>query len=124
MVAIMRSSLALFLSLSSLVSTTCAAGTFTPEAMLGVSRRTGAVPNAEGTLALYTATQYNFTTHKRKYELSVYDLRNGSTTLLSNSSSVSNAVWLGDGTKIAWFVSEDDGTTTVNVGDALTPGAE
>lgn len=92
--------------------------------MLGVSRRTGAVPNKEGTLALYTATQYNFTTHKRKYELSVYNLSNGSTTLLSNSSAVSNAVWLGDGTKIAWFVSEDDGSTTVNVGDALTPGAE
>ncbi|CAG8959070.1 hypothetical protein HYFRA_00012851 [Hymenoscyphus fraxineus] len=124
MVAMIRSSLAFVGALSTLITTTCAAGTFTPEAMLGVSRRSGAIPNAEGTLAIYTANQYNFTTHTRSYEVSVYDLMTGVTTLFSNSSAASNPVWLGEGSKIVWFQSEDDGSTSVLLGDALLPGAE
>ncbi|RDL29927.1 Dipeptidyl-peptidase-like protein V [Venustampulla echinocandica] len=96
---------------------------FTPEAMLSAPRRGAAIPNADGSLALYSTTTYNFTTHKRKYALSVTHLSNGTSWLLSNSSAVSNANWLGDGNKIVWFESEDDGSTTIKVGDATTPAA-
>ncbi|KAL3426076.1 prolyl oligopeptidase [Phlyctema vagabunda] len=97
---------------------------FTPEAMLSAPRRGAALPNSEGTLALYTTTTWNFTSHKRSYALSVLDLANGSSWLFSNSSAVSNAQWLGDGTTILWLLSEDDGSTSFLVGDATTPEAE
>ena len=92
--------------------------------MLSAPRRGSALPNADGTLALYTSTTWDFATHKRSYALSVLDLSSKSSTLLSNSSAVSNAQWLGNGTTIIWLVSEDDGTTTFAVGDATTPDAE
>ncbi|KAH8676522.1 Alpha/Beta hydrolase protein [Tricladium varicosporioides] len=97
---------------------------FTPEAMLSAPRRGSALPNAEGTLALYTSNIYNFTTHKRKYSLSVMDLSNGTSWLFSNSSAVSNALWLGNGTTIMWLVSEDDGSSSFNIGDATKPGTK
>ena len=92
--------------------------------MLSAPRRGAAVPNVAGTLALYTQTTYSFEKHKRAYGLYVLDLSNGSSWLYSNSSAVSNAVWLGDGNKIVWLVSEDDGTTSFKVGDATAPGEE
>jgi hypothetical protein len=125
MVAIMKSSLSVALSIATVLTPVWTAGTFTPEAMLSVDRRGAAVPNAAGTLAFSAGNQYNFTTHKRKYYLNVLDLATGSKTLFSNSSADSNPVWLpGTKSKFAWFHSEDDGSTTVNVGDATTPDAE
>ncbi len=120
----MKSPLALVsLFLSSVLSVN-AAGSFTPAAMLSAPRRGTAVPNEAGTLALYTSNTYNFTTHKRTYGTYVMDLSDGSSTIYSNSSAVSNAAWLGSGNKIMWLVSEDDGSTSFYVGDATTPDAE
>jgi len=124
MAIIMKSPLALVsLFLSSVLSVN-AAGSFTPAAMLSAPRRGTAVPNEAGTLALYTSNTYNFTTHKRTYGTYVMDLSDGSSTIYSNSSAVSNAAWLGSGNKIMWLVSEDDGSTSFYVGDATTPDAE
>ena len=125
----MRSPLSLVtLLLSSVLSVNAASnatsGTFTPEAMLSAPRRGAALPNADGTLALYTSTTWNFTTHKRKYALSVKNLSNGTSWLFSNSSAVSNAQWLGNGTTILWLVGEDDGSTTFAIGDATKPQAK
>lgn len=117
-------SLVLLVLSSILPSLAASNGTlFTPEAMLSAPRRGSAIPNAEGTLAIYTSSTYNFTTHKRKYSLSVLDLSNGTSWLFSNSSAVSNALWLGNGTTILWLVSEDDGSSSFNIGDATKPSA-
>ncbi|KAF4628302.1 hypothetical protein G7Y89_g9852 [Cudoniella acicularis] len=127
MVAIMKSPLSLvpFLLSSILPAIAASNGTlFTPEAMLSAPRRSTAIPNAAGTLALYTSTTWNFTTHKRKYALSVMDLSNGSSRLFSNSSAVRNAIWLGNGTLILWLVSEDDGSSSFHVGDATKLNAK
>lgn len=129
MVAVMRSPISLaVLALSSIFSVNAVSNTtqFTPQAMLSAPRRSSALPNSDGTLALYTSTTWDFATHKRNYALSVLDLSksNGSSTLLSNSSAVSNAQWLGNGTTILWLVSEDDGTTSFAIGDATKPDAE
>lgn len=97
---------------------------FTPEVMLSAPRRGTAVPNADGTLAFYTVATYSFAKHSNAHELRVMDLSNGSSWLFSNSSAVSNANWLGDGSKVIWFESEDDGSTSLLVGDATAPGAE
>lgn len=129
MVAFMKSPVALvaFL-LSSVVSvssqyTAANVTKFTPQEMLGISRRGTALPNADGTLALYTTSQHSFETHKNRYGLWVMDLTSGKSTLFTNSSAVSDANWL-DGNNFVWFVSEDDGTTSVAVGDATIPDAE
>lgn len=113
---------ALLLSVLSFITATNAV-LFTPEALISAPRRGTAVPNAAGTLALYTLSEYSFEKHKTARGLYVLDLKNGSSTLFSNSSAVSNAAWLGDGNTIIWLISEDDGTTSFTVGDATKPSA-
>jgi len=106
-----------FLSISSATSIT----KFTPEAMISAPRRGSAIPNADGTLAFYTISEYSFSEHKTSRGLYVMDILNGSSWFFSNSSAISNAAWLGDGNKIIWLVSEDDGSTSFAVGDATSP---
>ncbi|PBP27784.1 dipeptidyl-peptidase-like protein V [Diplocarpon rosae] len=96
---------------------------YTPEEMLSVSRRSAALPNAAGTLALYTTSQYSFETHENTYGLWVLNITSGAEWLYTNSSAVGDTVWL-EGNEFVWFASEDDGSTSVAVGDATTPDAE
>ncbi len=113
------------LFLSSLLVVNAANTTkFTPEAMLSAPRRGTALPNSEGTLALYTLSTHSFQTHKNAHGLYVMDLSNGSSWLFSNSSAIGEATWLGDGNTILWTVSEDDGTMSLLVGDATEPDAK
>lgn len=116
---------AIFLLLSSLLSINAANTTkFTPEAMLSAPRRGTALPNSEGTLALYTLSTHSFETHRNVHGLYVMDLSNGSSWLFSNSSAIGEATWLGAGNTIIWTVSEDDGTMSLLVGDATQPSAK
>ncbi|KAE8449415.1 hypothetical protein EG329_008316 [Mollisiaceae sp. DMI_Dod_QoI] len=92
--------------------------------MLSAPRRGTALPNSEGTLALYTLSTHSFQTHKNAHGLYVMDLSNGSSWLFSNSSAIGEATWLGDGNTILWTVSEDDGTMSLLVGDATEPDAK
>lgn len=127
MVAISSSPMALlFLIFVSVFSVDAASNSslFTPAAMLSAPRRGTALPNAAGTLALYTTTTWNFTTHSRKYGLWVLDLETGTSTLFSNSSAIGEAQWLGEGNGIVWLNYENDGSSTFLVGDATTPNAE
>lgn len=115
----------LFILLSSLLSVNAASTTnFTPEEMLSAPRRGTALPNSDGTLALYTLSTHSFETHSNSRGLYVMDLSNGSTWLFSNSSAIGEATWLGSGATILWTVSEDDGTTSLLVGDATDPSAK
>ena len=91
--------------------------------MLSAPRRGVGLPNAEGTLAIYSSNTYNFTTASRKYGTYVMSLANGSVIQYTNSSAVSDVVWLGSGTKIVYLKGEDDGSTSIVVGDALKPAA-
>ncbi|CZR50334.1 related to secreted dipeptidyl-peptidase V precursor [Phialocephala subalpina] len=126
MAAFMKSPLATaFLLLSSLFIVNAQNATkFTPEAMLSAPRRGTALPNSEGTLAFYTLSTHSFETHSNKHGLYVMDLSNGTSYLFSNSSAIGEVAWLGDGNTILWTVSEDDGSTSLLVGDATTPSAE
>lgn len=126
MAALMRPPLAvvlLFLS-SFFVVNVANAAKFTPEAMLSAPRRGTALPNSDGTLALYTLSTHSFTKHNNAHGLYVMDLSNGSSWLFSNSSAIGESTWLGDGNIILWTVSEDDGSMSMLVGDATTPDAE
>ncbi|CZS94871.1 related to secreted dipeptidyl-peptidase V precursor [Rhynchosporium graminicola] len=114
---------ATIISLTTATYNTNATRQFTPEEMLSVSRRGSALPNAAGTLALYTTTQYSFKNHSNAHGLWVMNLTNNESWLYTNSSAVSDLVWL-DGNTFVWFVSEKGGNTSVVVGDATTPEVE
>jgi hypothetical protein len=96
-------------------------GTFTPAAFISAPRRAPALPNPEGTLAIYSTNTYNFTTASRKYGTYVLNLADGSSTQWTNSSAVSDVNWL-SGNKILYLQSEDDGSTSIRIGDVTTPG--
>lgn len=51
-------------------------------------------------------------------------LSSGKSTLFSNSSAIGEVVWTGTGDEILWSVSEDDGSTSLVVGDAGKSAAE
>ncbi len=95
---------------------------FTPAAMLSAPRRSTALPNSDGTLALYTTSEYNFTTHEHTYGTWVLETGSGGSTLWSNSSAIGEVHWLGDAGAVFWTVGEDDGTTSFWVGEASGSG--
>ncbi|PGG98965.1 hypothetical protein AJ79_08740 [Helicocarpus griseus UAMH5409] len=95
---------------------TIRASKFTPKVMLSAPRRSAAIPNASGTLLAYTQTTYSFESHSTTSELRVLNVVTGSSVLLTNSYSGSPQ-WLGDGNKLVWLRTEDNGNTSFIVGD-------
>lgn len=85
---------------------------------MSVPRRSAAVPNAQGTLALYTVSTYSFESHKKTSEIRAIHIDNGQSTLITNTNKTSEPNWLGDGNEVLWLEGKDDGTTNLIVGDA------
>lgn len=69
---------------------------FTPEALLSAPRRSAGVPNADGTLILYTTSTYSFESHSKSTELRCLDVKSKESKLLTNDGSISEPVWLAD----------------------------
>lgn len=94
--------------------------------LLSAPRRDPAIPNSDGTLAVYTQSTYSFDEHERTYELRVIDLATKESRALISSTEVhpSNPQWLGDGNLLLWLEGGENGTTKFVVGDALTPDAK
>ncbi|KAK2750435.1 putative dipeptidyl-peptidase 5 [Myotisia sp. PD_48] len=77
--------------------------TFTPEQLISAPRRGEAVPNPKGNVAVFPLSQYSFKEHKTvRREWNLLDLKSGDIKLLTNDASVSEIVWLGDGTSILY----------------------
>ncbi|KAL4779279.1 putative dipeptidyl-peptidase 5 [Aspergillus varians] len=70
----------------------------TPEQLISAPRRSEAIPNPSGNVAVFSASQYSFETHERSATWSLLDLQSGEITLLTNDSNVSEVVWLTDST--------------------------
>jgi len=121
MKTMMKPLMAVVMVAFSLLKISLAAIALTPEAMLSAPRRGAALPNPDGTLALYTLSAYSFETHKTTRGLYVLNITDGSSWLYSNKSGISNTVWLGDGNKFVWLAAQDDGSTKFQVGDAKKP---
>jgi hypothetical protein len=96
-------------------------GSFTPEAFISAPRRAAGLPNEAGTLAIYSSNTYNFTKASRSYGTYVLNLVDGIPTQWTNSSAVSDPNWL-TGNKIVYLQGEDDGTTSILIGDVTVPG--
>lgn len=97
---------------------TIRANKFTPEVLLSAPRRSPAVPNATGTLALFTVSTYSFHTHTKTSEVRSLDIRTGHSNVITAESGASEPTWIGDGDAFVWLQSGEKGTTKLMLGDA------
>jgi dipeptidyl aminopeptidase/acylaminoacyl peptidase len=95
---------------------------FTPEVLLSAPRRGPAIPNRDGTLALYTVSTYSFEDHETTKEIRILDIKTSSSILVTNDSEAHDAQWLSDGTNaILWLQSGAKGITSLMIGDGDEP---
>lgn len=96
----------------------------TPEVLLSDPRRGPAVPNRDGTHALYTVSAHvlgDRTTH----EVRILNIKTGNSTRLSNDPRVHDAVWIpGTELDILYLRSAEKGRTQVMVASAGDVSAE
>ncbi|KAE8346850.1 hypothetical protein BDV24DRAFT_122319 [Aspergillus arachidicola] len=95
---------------------------FTPEVLLGAPRRSAAVPNSSGTLAVYTQTSYSFESHAKTSEIRVLDITTGRSSLITNDPSASSPQWLGNDDRLIWLKTKANGNTSFIVGHAREAG--
>ncbi|KAI2784822.1 dipeptidyl peptidase [Daldinia loculata] len=95
---------------------------FTPEVLLSAPRRSSAVPNSTGTLALFAVSQYSFETHSKDYAIKVLDIKSHQSTQLFDNSTLTEPTWISETEFI--FVKNDDNKTSLLVADATQPGSE
>ncbi|KAB8259810.1 putative dipeptidyl-peptidase 5 [Aspergillus pseudonomiae] len=97
----------------SIAATASTALALTPEGLISAPRRSEAIPNPSGDVAVFSQSQYSFETHKTTSQWNVLDLKSGEIKLLTNDSDVSEIVWLG---------SDDSTVLYVNGTNADIPG--
>ncbi|KAF4637987.1 hypothetical protein G7Y89_g80 [Cudoniella acicularis] len=91
---------------------------FTPEVLLSAPRRSAAIPNADGTLALFSVSTYSFQTHTKSNEIRLLDIKTGQTQLLAGDLGASEPTWLGEGNLVLWLKGGEKGTTELIIADA------
>ncbi|KAI1482726.1 dipeptidyl peptidase [Daldinia eschscholtzii] len=95
---------------------------FTPEVLLSAPRRSPAVPNSTGTLALFSVSQYSFESHSKDYAIKVLDIKSRQSTQLFNNSTYTEPTWISDTEFI--FLKNEESKTSLLVADATKPGSE
>lgn len=85
--------------------------------LLTAPQRSEAVPNLDGTLALFTVSTYSFESHKKTAEIKVLDIKNGQSSLISHDDKDSEPNWLGDGNELIWLREGEKGSTKIIHGD-------
>ncbi|KAI9741074.1 MAG: hypothetical protein M1834_002787 [Cirrosporium novae-zelandiae] len=90
---------------------------FTPQVLLGAPRRSSGIPNAAGTLVLYSVQSYSFDSHSKTSEIRVLEIANGQSTLITNDEKASDPHWIGEGNEIVWLKEEKKGNTSFIVAD-------
>ena len=84
--------------------------------MLGAPRRSSAVPNSEGTLAVYTVSTYSFEAHKKTKEIRMLDLKSKQSTLITNDEKAAEPHWLEE--NLFWLREGEKGATDLIVANA------
>ncbi|KAL7629314.1 hypothetical protein AAE478_000834 [Parahypoxylon ruwenzoriense] len=95
---------------------------FTPEVLLSAPRRSAAVPNSSGTLALFSVTQYSFEEHTRHYAIKVLDIKNGQSYLLFDDAAYTEPTWVSE-TEFILLKHGDSGISLL-AADATKPGSD
>ncbi|KYK55534.1 hypothetical protein DCS_07497 [Drechmeria coniospora] len=75
---------------------TIQASNFTPEVLLSAPRRSTAIPNPSGQLALYTVSSYSFDTHCKSSSIRILNIKDGSSEIISDNLGATDPVWLSD----------------------------
>jgi len=96
------------------------AAKFTPEVLIEAPRRGPAVPNATGTLALYTVSTHTIGGETVK-EVRVIDIASGWSSQLVEGEKAHDAVWLGVENLVVYLKSGEKGATQVLMADAAAP---
>lgn len=96
------------------------------ETLLGAPRRGVAVPNHNGSLALYTLSTHNFDDGKTRKEVRVADLTSDGvpSRQLSDDDKVHDAVWIPGTNNVVYLKSGDKGATKAFVANAGHVDAE
>ncbi|KAA8650437.1 hypothetical protein EYZ11_000863 [Aspergillus tanneri] len=89
----------------SIAALSSAALAFTPEQLISAPRRSEAVPNPAGKLAVFSASQYSFDAHKGHKSWNLLDIKSGDIKLLTNDSNVSEIAWLGTDDKTVLYIN-------------------
>ncbi|KAI6093825.1 dipeptidyl peptidase [Hypoxylon rubiginosum] len=95
---------------------------FTPEVLLSAPRRSAAVPNPAGTLALFTVSQYSFETHSKDYAIKVLDIKSRHSTQLFDDPAYTEPTWVSETEFV--FLKNGDSTTSLMAADATKPGSD
>ncbi|CAF9943394.1 MAG: hypothetical protein ALECFALPRED_000266 [Alectoria fallacina] len=90
----------------------------TLEAFISSPRRSPAIPNDNGTLALYTLSTYSLESHSEGKEIRVLDLFTGKSTLFSDDAKNKDVAWLQD-EQVLWLREGEGGVTEVWCGFAV-----
>jgi len=117
--------MARYLGIASALAATASA-TFTPEKLLGAPRRGALSPSGDGTVALLSISQYNFTTTKGKSSWGLLDLKSGEFKDSGlNISEVNEAAWIpGTDSGIIYINGTNEeipGGVTLWIGDINDP---
>ncbi|KAI0889938.1 dipeptidyl peptidase [Annulohypoxylon maeteangense] len=95
---------------------------FTPEVLLSAPRRSAALPNSTGTLALFTVSQYSFESHSRNYAIKVLDIKTQQSTPLFDDSAYSEPTWISENEFLV--LKGGESTTTLLIADATKPRSD
>lgn len=93
-------------------------GSFTPS----FSRRSAAMPNKQGTKAIYTINTQTPGSHANITETRIIDLLTGTSTLFSDDPRDTEAKWLGKEDLVLWLKDVDFGATEFWIADAEDAG--
>jgi len=100
---------------------------FTPEILISAPRRAPAVPNRDGTLALFSQSTHTIGEEKTLKEVRVMKVESGESQQLTADEKVHDFVWLpADGgastpTSVVWLKKGDEGVTLIEMADAANP---
>ncbi|KAI0401800.1 prolyl oligopeptidase [Xylaria palmicola] len=99
---------------------------FTPEVLLSAPRRSPAVPNSAGKLALYTVSQYSFETHSKKTAIKLLDISSGHSTELFDNPAYGEPTWISEHEFIFVNSKTDDSgiASQLMLADASNPGSD
>jgi len=90
--------------------------------LLSAPRRSNALPNHAGNLAVYTVGTYSCESHKKTSEIKVLDITSGQSTLITNEEETSEPNWLATGNELLWLKAGKKGVTQVIIGSADEAG--
>ena len=86
--------------------------------LLSAPRRSAALPNSNGSLALYTVSTYSFELHKKTSAIKLLDIEKSQSRLLTNDEKASEPNWLGEGNELVWLKEAGKGVTQIIHADA------